>query len=331
MTKLYTTALLAGLAVACGGADRDSADGGDTLRGAVAIDGSSTVYPLTEAVAEEFGLVHSSVRVTVGISGTGGGFKKFGAGETDISDASRPIKAVEIDLAQSNGIEYIELPIAYDGLSLVVHPENDWVDHLTVEELNRIWQPDSVVSNWSDVRPGWPAERIVLYGAGTDSGTFDYFTEVINGKSGASRADYTASEDDNVTVLGVAGDKHALGFFGFAYVEENRGRVRAVPIDGGAGPIMPSSPTITDGTYSPLSRPIFIYVSQAAAARPEVKAFVEFYLDNAAELAAEVGYVALPAEIYRAARARFEQGATGTVFGEGSEGQSLLERYSSAP
>ena len=310
-----------------GGNDTDELRAADELRGSVSIDGSSTVYPLTEAVAEEFGTVQPRVRVTVGISGTGGGFKKFGAGETDISDASRPIKPVEIELARSNGIEFIELPVAYDGLSVVVHPENDWVDHLTVEELNRIWQPDSVVSTWSDVRPEWPAERIALYGAGTDSGTFDYFTEVINGRSGASRADYTASEDDNVTVVGVAGDRNGLGFFGFAYVEENRGRVRAVPIDGGAGPVAPSSATINDGTYSPLSRPIFIYVSQAAAARPEVKSFVEFYLDNAAELAAEVGYVAVPEEIYQAARARLAQGTTGTVFGEGSADRTLLERY----
>ncbi|HVS62249.1 MAG TPA: PstS family phosphate ABC transporter substrate-binding protein [Thermoanaerobaculia bacterium] len=317
-----------GAVLACGGGSPGGNDA-DELRGSVSIDGSSTVYPLTEAVAEEFGAVEPGVRVTVGISGTGGGFKKFGAGETDISDASRPIKPVEIELARSNGIEFIEVPVAYDGLSVVVNPENDWVDHLTVEELNRIWQPDSVVTTWSDVRPEWPAEPIALYGAGTDSGTFDYFTEVINGTSGASRADYTASEDDNVTVMGVAGDKNGLGFFGFAYVEENRSRVRAVPIDGGAGPVTPSSATINDGTYSPLSRPIFIYVSQAAAARPEVKSFVEFYLDNAAELAAEVGYVALPEEIYRAAQTRFVQGTTGTAFGEASSGRTLIERYES--
>jgi phosphate transport system substrate-binding protein len=313
--------------VACGGGDAPGGATADRLQGTVAVDGSSTVFPITEAVAEELGAVEPGIRVTVGVSGTGGGFKKFAAGETDVNDASRPIKPSEIELAARSGIELIELPVAYDGLSVVVHPENDWVDHLTVEELRRIWQPDSTVETWRDVRPEWPAEEIVLYAPGTDSGTFDYFTEAINGKSGASRTDFTASEDDNVIVQGVAGDRAALGYFGFAYYEENRERVRVVPIDGGAGPVTPSTVTINDGSYSPLSRPIFIYVALRSAERPEVQRFVEFYLEHAAELAAEVGYVALPDDVYAAARERFAQKATGTAYVEGAEGKPIAELF----
>ncbi|GJM44895.1 MAG: protein sphX [Gemmatimonadota bacterium] len=301
-------------------------EAGPRLKGNVRIDGSSTVFPITEAVAEEYRAVQPKVRVTVGISGTGGGFKKFYAGETDINDASRPIKDKEIAQAQEAGIEFIELPVAYDGLSVVVSRENTWVDHLTPAELKRMWEPGSTVMTWQDVRAEWPAEKLHLFGPGTDSGTFDYFTEVINGKSQACRADFTASEDDNVLVKGVAGDPHALGFFGYAYYVENRDQLRAVPIDGGRGPVAPSSESINNGTYTPLSRPIFVYVSVDAAARPEVKDFVEFYLENAPALVSEVGYVPLPDEIYTIARERLDGKITGTVFGDG-HGESLADLF----
>ena len=264
------------------------------LSGKIRIDGSSTVFPITEAVAEEFQKLHRKVRVTVGISGTGGGFKKFTTGQTDINDASRPIKGKEKDKAAKNGIDYIDLPVAYDGLSVVINPKNDFLDYLTVTELRKIWQPGSTVKNWNDVRPDWPNKPIKLYGPGADSGTFDYFTKKINGKSQASRADYTASEDDNVLVMGVAGDTYSLGYFGYAYYKENQDKLKVVAIDGGDGPIKPSEKTINDGTYKPLSRPIFIYVNNKAAKRPVIKEFVSFYLKNAAVLSKEVGYVQLP-------------------------------------
>lgn len=272
----------------------------DKLKGTVRIDGSSTVFPITEAVAEEFGKVNPKVRVTVGISGTGGGFKKFCVGETDINDASRPIKDKEKKKAAANGIEYLEMPVAYDGLSVLVNKKNNFVDYLTVEELNKIWKPGSMVKKWSDVRPGWPNRPITLYGPGTDSGTFDYFTEVINGKSQACRPDFTASEDDNVLVQGIAGDENSLGFFGYAYYVENKDKLKLVPIDDGDGPVVPSEKTVNNGTYKPLSRPIFIYVSKAAAKRPEVRAFVKFYLQEASTLVKEVGYVPLPDPKYLA-------------------------------
>ena len=317
------------LTAACG-REREAAPG--QLSGAVSVDGSSTVFPVTEAVAEDFRAVQPGVRVTVGVSGTGGGFQKFGNGEIDVADASRPIKASEIEAMQANAIEFIELPVAFDGLSIVVHPDNDWVDHLTVEELQRIWQPESTVKNWSDVRAGWPDRPIALYGAGTDSGTFDYFTEAIVGKSGAARSDYTASEDDNVLVQGVEGDPAALGFFGFAYYVENAERLKLVPIDAGAGPVAPTHESINDGSYRPLSRPIFIYVSTAASARPEVEAFVDFYLEQAATLAEEVGYVALPADAYQAVAARWQQRVTGSVYASGdAAGKSLTELFRVAP
>jgi len=293
------------------------------LKDTVRVDGSSTVFPITEAGAEEFRAVQPKVRVPVGISGTGGGFKRFVAGETDINDASRPIKGKELNAAKEAGISFIELPIAYDGLSVVVNPANDWVDHLTVAELHELWRPGSEVETWQDLRPEWPAEEIRLYGPGVDSGTFDYFTSEINGKAQACRSDFTASEDDNVLVQGIAGDRNALGFFGFAYYVENRGRLRAVPVDGGHGPVAPTRETVNDGSYAPLCRPIFIYVTTSAAERPEVQAFVDFYLDNAPELVAEVGYVALPEVIYDAAKARFAERTTGTVYVEGSKGKSL--------
>ena len=305
-------ALAALLATGCGG-DGEQPEGG--LSGTVRVDGSSTVFPITEAVAEEFQMQHPDVRVTVGISGTGGGFKRFTVGETDISDASRPIAAAEAEQAAANGISYIELPVAFDGLSVLVNPRNDFVDSLTVEELKRIWQPENPVSRWNQVRPSWPDREIHLYGPGTDSGTFDYFTLAINGKEKASRPDFSASEDDNVLVQGIAGDRDALGYFGYAYYVENQDRLKLVPVDGGKGPVAPSAETINNGEYSPLSRPIFIYVSGQAAERPEVQAVVRFYLEHAAALSAQVGYIPLPERVYELARQRFEQRRTGTVFG----------------
>ncbi|WP_410512303.1 phosphate ABC transporter substrate-binding protein PstS family protein [Paenibacillus sp. BR2-3] len=278
------------------------------LSGTIEIDGSSTVYPITEAVAEEFGKENKDVRVTVGVSGTGGGFKRFAAGETAISNASRPIKDEEAELAKTNGIEYIELEVAYDGLSVLVNPENDWVDYLTTKELNEIFKPGSTVKQWSDVRSGWPAEDIKIFSPGADSGTFDYFTETINDEAQASRNDaqVTFSEDDNTLVQGVEGEKYALGYFGFAYFEENQDKLKLVPIDGGKGPISPSAETINDGTYAPLSRPLFIYVNKAFLDKPEVKAFVDFYMSHAADLSEEVGYIRLPQEMYDAGIAKLQ-------------------------
>ena len=279
------------------------------LKGTVKVDGSSTVFPITEAVAEEFGMLkkHRKVRVTVGVSGTGGGFKKFLAGETDINDASRPIKQSEIDKARKNGIQYIELPVAYDGLSVVVNKKNTWVDYLTVAELHKVWKPGSSVKTWKDIRPNWPDEKIRLYGPGTASGTFDYFTEVINGKSQVSRSDFTKSEDDNVLVKGVAGDKGSLGYFGFAYYAANKDKLKVVAIrQGNKNPVAPTMTTINNGSYAPLSRPIFIYVNLQSAKRPEVREFIRFYLEHAKELVAEVGYVPLPDQDYQKYLDQFE-------------------------
>ncbi|ABW18662.1 PstS family phosphate ABC transporter substrate-binding protein [Alkaliphilus oremlandii] len=270
------------------------------LSGEIRIDGSSTVFPITEAIAEEFRAVNSDVRVPVGVSGTGGGFKKFIAKETDVNDASRPIKDQEAKDAKANGVEYTELKVAFDGLSVLVNPQNTWVDNLTVDELKKIWAPDSNIKMWSDVRPEWPAEQIKFYAPGTDSGTFDYFTEEINGESGAIRPDFTGSEDDNILVQGIAGDKNALGFFGYAYYEENKDKVKTVPIDNGDGPVEPTYDTIKSGAYAPLSRPIFIYVNNDSLARLEVKEFITFYLETAKDIVREVGYIALPDEEYEA-------------------------------
>ncbi len=290
-----------------------NAAGKSDLSGTVKVDGSSTVFPITEAVAEEFRAVAPRVRVTVGVSGTGGGFKKFLAGETDINDASRRIKSKEVSKAEEKGIKYIDLPVAYDGISVVINPKNDFVDYLTVEELRKIWQPGSSVKRWSDIRPGWPAKPINLFGPGTDSGTFDYFTKKVNGKSGASRPDFTASEDDNMLVHGVAGDKYALGYFGYAYYAENKDKLRVVPIDAGAGPVAPSGVTINNGTYKPFSRPIFIYVRVKSLKKPEVAAFVNFYLKNAGALSKEVGYVPLQGKSYASSIARVEALSAGSA------------------
>jgi len=276
------------------------------LEGTVLVDGSSTVYPIAEAVAEEFGKLHAGVRVMVGVSGTGGGFKRFTAGETDVQNASRPIKNSERRLADQNGIRYLEFPVAFDGLAVVVNPANDFVDCMTAEELRRLWEPGSAVTRWSQLRPGWPDREIKLYGPGPDSGTFDYFTEAIVGRAQASRPDFVASEDDNVLVQGIAGDRDALGYFGYAYYVENTDKLKLVAVDGGQGCVYPSLETINNGTYSPLSRPLHVYVNAERLKRPEVEAFVRFYLEHAATLAAEVGYIPLPDRTYRENLARFE-------------------------
>jgi phosphate transport system substrate-binding protein len=294
------------------------------LSGSVKVDGSSTVYPITEAVAEEFKKAAPRVNVTVGISGTGGGFKRFAVGETDISDASRPIKKEEHDAATANRVEYIEIPVAYDGLSIVVNPKNTWVDKLTLDEVKKIFLADTGVKTWKDVRPDWPDKPIRIFSPGTDSGTFDYFKEVVAHEKGTSiRADMSVSEDDNVLVRGVAGDEGAIGFFGVAYYLENKAKLRAVPIDAGKGPIAPTPETIENGTYAPFSRPLFIYVNKRAAQRPEVRRFVEFYLEHGPELAAEVGYVRLPSEVYDRARANLASGRTGTQFMDTSTGERI--------
>jgi phosphate transport system substrate-binding protein len=293
----------------------------------IEIDGSSTVYPITEAMAEEFQLASDGkYRVTVGISGTGGGFKKFCRGETHISDASRPIKESERAACADAGIEFIELPVALDALTVMVNPGNDWVDYLTVDELKKIWEPaaQGVVDNWSEVREGFPDRPLTLYGAGVDSGTYDYFTEAVVGEEGASRGDFTASEDDNVLVQGIAADPNALGFFGLAYYAENQDKLKAVPIQppGGGDPVAPSVETAREGSYQPLSRPIFIYVSrQAADELDAVRQFVEFYLDpeNAELLVEEVGYVPLPAKAYELALGNFQERHTGTAFAGGAQ------------
>ncbi len=290
-----------------------------SLKGDISIDGSSTVFPITEAMAEEFGnATGGNVKITVGVSGTGGGFKKFCAGETVISDASRPIKQSEVDLCAESGIEYIELPVAIDGLSVMVNPANDFVECMTVDELHTMWAPEAeeVVTKWSQVRAGWPDEGFNLYAPGVDSGTFDYFTETVNGESQASRGDFLPSEDDNVLVTGIAGDRGSLGYFGYAYYAENADRLKLVAIDGGSGCITPNDETINNGTYAPLSRPLFIYVSSAAINEPHVKAFVEYYLDAANRtFISETGYIPFPDTVYGLALAKFQKGATGAAFG----------------
>jgi phosphate transport system substrate-binding protein len=285
----------------------------------IKIDGSSTVFPITEAVAEEFQIQkRGKVRVTVGISGTGGGFKRFCRGETDISDASRPILKAEMDVCAQAGIKYIELPVAYDALTVVVNPKNTWVDQITVPELKKIWEPaaQGKVTTWKQVNSKWPDKPLKLFGPGSDSGTFDYFTEATVGKAKSSRGDYTASEDDNVLVQGVEADANALGYFGYAYYAPNQSKMKALKIVNSKGEsILPSESGVLDGSYEPLSRPLFIYVNAAAAQRPEVKAFVEFYLTKGADLAKEVKYVPLASQAYQTAATHFRNGKLGTVFG----------------
>ncbi|MDX1623458.1 MAG: PstS family phosphate ABC transporter substrate-binding protein [Gemmatimonadota bacterium] len=294
---------------ACGGAADDGEEEG--LRGTVQIDGSSTVYPVTEAVAEEFQRANPGARVTVGVSGTGGGFKRFCAGEIDISDASREIKESERERCAENGIAFTELRVALDGLSVMTNPGNEFVQCLTVEELKRVWEPGSTVDNWSDIRPDFPDKELALYGPGTDSGTFDYFTEAIVGEEDASRPDYTASEDDNVLVQGIAGDPNALGYFGYAYYEENQEKLKLLGVDDGTGCVKPSVETIETGEYAPLSRPLYLYVRKGALDREVVSAFVEFTFENAAELVRSVGYIPLSREQYAEELEKVERLAAG--------------------
>jgi phosphate transport system substrate-binding protein len=284
----------------------------------VKIDGSSTVFPITEAVAEDFqNAMKGAVKVTVGISGTGGGFKKFCRGEIDIVDASRPILEKEMADCKAAGVQYVEMPVAFDALTVVVNPKNNWSNVITVAELKKMWEPaaQAKITRWNQVNPAWPDEPIKLYGAGADSGTFDYFTEAIVGKAKSSRGDFTASEDDNVLVQGVASDKNGLGFFGFAYYIENQKKLKAVAVDAGKGPVIPSAKTVEDGTYQPLSRPIFIYVNIKSAEKPEVRELVEFYMKNAIELVKEVKFFSLPAQAYPTNLEHLKKKKVGTVFG----------------
>jgi phosphate transport system substrate-binding protein len=305
MRKLLVFAVCSALALgaaACGDDDDDNgggSGGGDSsaeLSGTIRVDGSSTVAPLTEAAAELFQAENPDVRVTVGTSGTGGGFEKFCAGETDISDASRAIEEDEVKLCEKNNVAFEELQVANDGLTVVVNPGNDWASCLTVDELKKVWEPKSQVNSWSQVNPDFPDTELELFGAGTDSGTFDYFTEAINGEEGASRTDYNATEDDNVTVQGVQGSEGAMGYFGLSYAEQNPDTVKPVEIDGGEGCVAPSAETVQDGSYTPLSRPLFIYPSAEALKRPEVKAFVEFYLENQQQITEQALFVPMTEE-----------------------------------
>jgi len=284
------------LLAACGGDGGGGGEPGSGLSGDIRIDGSSTVTPLIALAAEDFQAGNSGVRVTVGTSGTGGGFEKFCNGETDISMASRAIKDSETQACAAKGIQPLELIVANDGLSVVVNPDNDWAECLTVAQLAAMWEPGSRVSNWNQVDPSFPSQPLELFGAGSDSGTFDYFTAAVNGEEGATRTDYNPSEDDNVTVTGVAGDKGALGYFGLSYLLENEGKVKGVAIDGGSGCVAPSTDTVQAGTYTPLSRPLFVYVKAASAQRPEVQAFVRYYFDNQASITDEALFVPLTDE-----------------------------------
>ena len=285
--------MMSALLIACSGEEESSG-----LSGTVEIDGSSTVFPISEAVAEEFNKIHPNVRVNVGVSGTGGGFKRFTVGETDISDASRAIRDSEHDAAVANGIEYYELRVGTDGLSVMVSTQNDFLDCLTVDELKMIWNTGSTVNNWNQVRSNFPDRPLRLYGPDTDSGTFDFFTEEINGEAQVSRADYTASADDNVLVQGISGDRNALGYFGYAYYAENADKLKLVDVDNGDGCVTPTPDTILSGEYDPLTRPLFIYVNKKSLERPEVRAFVEFYMEHGEELTREVGYVPVSPDAY---------------------------------
>ncbi|MEP6793876.1 MAG: PstS family phosphate ABC transporter substrate-binding protein [Saprospiraceae bacterium] len=309
---LFPIALL--ILAACGTKQNaDSKANGDSLSGSINIDGSSTVFPITEAVAEEFQKIQPGVKVGVALSGTGGGFKKFGRAETDINDASRPIKGMEDSLAKSNNVSYVEMLIAYDGMAVVVNPQNTWCKDMTVSELKKLWNPEAQgkIMKWNQIRADWPNEEIHLFGPGVESGTYDYFTEVIVGKSHSSRGDYTASEDDNVLVQGVASDKNALGFFGMAYFEENRSKLKEIGIDdendeNGKGPILPSIETVKNKSYAPLGRPLFIYVNSKAGQRKEVQEFIRFYLTHCNELTKEVGFIPMTEEETAASKAKWE-------------------------
>ncbi|NBV63579.1 MAG: PstS family phosphate ABC transporter substrate-binding protein [Planctomycetes bacterium] len=285
-----------------------------TLKGEIRVDGSSTVYPITEAVAEDFSKAAKGVRTTVGVSGTGGGFKRFCKGETDISDASRPITKSEAETCKGANIEFVELPVAYDGLCIAISKQNTWATKLTLDQIRKIYSASGTAKTWKDLDSAWPDRAIKVYSPGTDSGTFDYFKEVTVGKDGKVRSDMSVSEDDNVLVNGVAGDRDAIGYFGFAYYVENKDKLVAVAVDSGKGAVLPSDATILDGSYEPFSRPVFIYVNRKSADRPEVGAFVDFYLQQAAALSKEVGYTPLPESIYGTARTNWKARRTGTQF-----------------
>jgi len=311
MKKIISILALAIIVGACGDKKENknaADDNAGKLRGTIKIDGSSTVFPITEAVAEEFRAVQPEVQVTIGVSGTGGGFKKFSRGETNISDASRPIKDKEKAACAENNINYIELEVAYDGLAVLVNPENTWVDSFTPEELKKIWEPEAQgkIMKWNQIRPEWPNEEIHLFGPGVASGTYDYFTEAVVGKSGSSRGDFTASEDDHVLVQGIAGDKFSLGFFGLAYYAENKDKLTLIGVHNGTEVVKPTLETVSNGTYSPLSRPLFIYVNSTSVKSPEVIAFVNYYIDNAAVLSEDVGYIPLPDELYAKQKESFK-------------------------
>lgn len=308
----------------CGSKTQPTASGdtsGGAVSGEITIDGSSTVYPVSEIVAEEFNGRNSGVKVTVGTSGTGGGFKKFANGELDIAGASRAIEESEIEACKAKGIEFVEIPIAFDGLSIVVNPQNDFVDDISVADLKKIWMDGSTVKTWRNVNPAWPAEPIKLYGAGTDSGTFDYFTKAVNGKEKSSRADYQASEDDNVLVQGVVGDKYSLGYFGYAYYLESKDKLKLLKVEG----VEPNADTIADGTYSPLSRPLFWYVNKKSLEKPQVAAIVKFLLSEGKALVAETGYIPLPDDAYAAAQKRVDGKVAGTVFQGAQPGMKIQD------
>ena len=311
LTRTRTAVLGAAMLVAaCGGGGPSTAPSQAALTGKITIDGSSTVYPVTQAVAEEFNKANPGVQLTVGFAGTGGGFKKFCNNETDMNDASRKIKTEDTADAKSEGtlckdagVEYLELGIATDALSVVVANSNTFIDCITTAQLKAIWDQGSTVAKWSDVDPSWPAEPIALFGPGADSGTFDYFTEVINGKAKQSRSDYTPSEDDNALVTGVAGNQYALGYFGYSYLEENLDKIHALKIDSGSGCIEPSAETVNGGTYEPLARPLFIYPSKAALERPEFAAFLQFYLDNVNTYVDELAFIEATPDVLAKSRA----------------------------
>ena len=326
---------------ACGGGDPTrsaNGSGGDAvlagLKGKISIDGSSTVYPITEAMAEEFGaLTRRQVRITVGVSGTGGGFKKFCNGQTDVTNASRPIKAREAELCAQRGIDFVEIPVALDGLTVMVNPRNDFVSCVTVAELHRIWgaQAEDKIVRWNQVRPEWPDQPLHLYGPGVDSGTFDYFTETINGAAQSSRGDFTSSENDNLLVQGIEGDISSLGYFGYAYFVENQAKLKPLQVDGGEGCVGPTEETINGGSYTPLSRPLFIYVSSAALQEPHVKEFIRYYIGSEGwALVSEVGYIPFQEQIYQLVSSRVEGGATGSIFGGVNPQTGSLEQVLSA-
>ncbi len=331
--KRWSDLFLAGMfAAAIAGVGCGGGGSGGGLTGKVSIDGSSTVYLISQAAAAKFNKEHPKVKVTVGRSGTGGGFKRFTKGETDVSDASRPIKSSEFDQCKDNKVSFVELAVAYDGLTFVANLKNDWVEQLTVEQLQQIFLADKAAKKWSDVDPNWPEQDIKIFAPGTDSGTFDYFKEVVAGQEGSIREDMSVNEDDNVLVNGVAGEVNGIGFFGAAYYFENKDKLKVVKIvnPDSSEAVEPTPETIENGTYAPFSRPLFIYVNADSIRRPEIKSFVEFYLDHAADLSREVGYVALPAAVYDEAKRRYKARKTGTHFltdaGEQRSG-SFVELY----